>query len=317
MEDDQLSDEFLIEAIAGEAMWALERLYRRYRGRFYAMAYRMTSDHMVAEELVQDAFFAIWQNSGSYDPATGKVSTWLFSIIYHATVNYLRDVRRRSALQQVTWLEVEADERCVLPDVWDQIWRTVQNAEIRASVSKLALERRLPIELAFFWGWTHSEIALHCQLPLGTVKARIRLGLQQLKQELEQRAAGQAISSSNKRKGKMKSKPVATTVVIQAKESICTAENICASGYELYGDGPRRCFGYTEWLALVEQVAVFEFHGTSGSFTARKERRLHGRTYWYAYTSGSTAGRKTYLGKSAELTLARLEAMAKKLYMTR
>ncbi|MGI9062103.1 MAG: RNA polymerase sigma factor [Ktedonobacteraceae bacterium] len=97
MEDGQLSDEFLIEAIAGEAMWALERLYRRYRGRFYAMAYRMTSDHMVAEELVQDAFFAIWQHSRSYDPAAGTVSTWLFSIIYHGTIDYLRDVRRRSA----------------------------------------------------------------------------------------------------------------------------------------------------------------------------------------------------------------------------
>lgn len=314
MEDDQLSDEFLIEAIAGEAMWALERLYRRYRGRFYAMAYRMTSDHMVAEELVQDAFFAIWQRSRSYDRAAGTVSTWLFSIIYHGTVDYLRDVRRRSALQQVTWLEVEADEHCALPDVWDHIWRTVQNAEIRACVSKLTLERRLPIELAFFWGWSHNEIALHCHLPLGTVKARIRLGLRQLKQELEQKSAGQGISASNKRKGNMKPRPASTTVVVQAKERNCAAENICATGYELYGDGPCRCFWYTEWVALVEQIAVFEFRGTSGCFTARKERRLHGRTYWYAYTWGKTTGRKTYLGKSAELTLARLESMAKKLY---
>lgn len=313
MEDDQLSDEFLIDAIAGGAMWALERLYRRYRGRFYAMAYRMTSDHMVAEELVQDAFFAIWQRSLSYDPAAGTVHSWLISIIYHGTVNYLRDVRRRSALQQVTWLEVEADERCAVPDVWEQIWRTIQNAEIRACLSRLTLERRLPIELAFFWGWTHSEIAQHYHLPLGTVKARIRLGLRQLKQELEQRAVGKAISSGNIHKGKVKSSPAAT-VVIQAAESSSATGSICATGYELYDDGVCRCFGYTEWVALVEQIAVFEFRGTAGCFTARKERRLHGRTYWYAYTWGRTNGRKTYLGKSAELTLARLEAMAKKLY---
>src|ERR1700676_5213798 len=118
MEDDQLSDELLIDAIAGGAMWALERLDHRYRGRFYALAYRMTADHMVAEELVQDAFLSIWQRSRSYDPAEGAVSGWLFSIIYHSTVDYLRGVRRHSSLQQVTLQELEADERYAVPDVW-------------------------------------------------------------------------------------------------------------------------------------------------------------------------------------------------------
>jgi RNA polymerase sigma-70 factor, ECF subfamily len=98
MEEDELSDEFLIEAIAGGAMWALERLCQRYRGRFYALAF-LTADKMVAEELVQDTFLALWQSATSYDPQAGPVRGWLFSIIYHHTVDYLRSLRRRSSLQ--------------------------------------------------------------------------------------------------------------------------------------------------------------------------------------------------------------------------
>ena len=98
MEEDEISDEFLIEAIAGGAMWALERLCHRYRGRFYALAFRMTTDKMVAEELVQDTFLALWRNATSYDPQAGPVRGRLFSIIYHHTIDYLRSLRRRSSL---------------------------------------------------------------------------------------------------------------------------------------------------------------------------------------------------------------------------
>ncbi len=87
MEKDELSDEFLMEAIAGRAMWALERLYHRYSRRCYTLAHRMTADTMVAEELVQDTFLAVWQRATSYVPGAGPVRGWLFSIIYHNTVN--------------------------------------------------------------------------------------------------------------------------------------------------------------------------------------------------------------------------------------
>ena len=129
MEEDELSDEFLIDAIAGGVMWALERLYHRYSGRFHALAYRMTADNMVAEELVQDAFFAVWQSATSYAPQAGPVRGWLFSIIYHHAINYLRGVRRRSTLQ-VPWQEVEAYERFALSDVWEEAWSSVQSAEL-------------------------------------------------------------------------------------------------------------------------------------------------------------------------------------------
>jgi len=328
MEEDELSDEFLIDAIAGGAMWALERLYHRYRGRFHALAYRMTADNMVAEELVQDAFFAVWQSATSYAPQAGPVRGWLFSIIYHHAIDYLRGVRRRSALQ-VPWQEVEAYERFALSDVWEEAWSSVQSAELHVCLMQLPTEQRAVIELAYFRGWTHGEIAQRCQIPLGTVKARIRLGVRHLRRALEQGGSEKtpACGGPSDQSGAYSvecgfiqhvvpidrgpsagGKPrQAATAVVQV------TENGCAAGYELCRDGSCRCFGYTEWEHLVEHIEAFEFRGTAGSFIARKERRIHGRVYWYAYTWESAGRRKTYLGRPAELTLARLEAMARKL----
>ncbi len=116
-DEGELSDQFLIDAIAGKGMWALERLYDRYGKRFYALAYRMTADHMAAEELVQDAFLAIWQSAKLYAPQAGPVRNWLFSIIYHQTLDYLRSIRRRTALQQIPLQEVEEYERFALSDI--------------------------------------------------------------------------------------------------------------------------------------------------------------------------------------------------------
>jgi RNA polymerase sigma factor (sigma-70 family) len=306
MEEDELSDEFLIEAIVGGAMWAFERLCHRYKGRLYAFAFRMTADQMVAEELVQDTFLALWQNATSYDPQASPVRGWLFSIIYHHTVDYLRSLRRRSSLQQVQWQEVEAYERFALSDVWEQAWSSAQIAELHACLKQLPTEQRTVIELAYFEGWTNTEIAQRCKIPLGTVKTRIRLGVRHLRRALEQEGVGKTLSS-NKYNGEAKPR-------LAAQMFVQVTENGCAAGYELCGDKSCRCFGYTEWDRLIEQIETFEFRGAAGSFIARKEKRAHGCAYWYAYTWGSAGRRKTYLGRPADLTLARLEAMASKLY---
>jgi|GEM_PF-200930 len=305
MEEDGLSDEFLIDAIAGGGMWAIERLYDRYGKRFYALAYRMTADHMVSEELVQDAFLSVWQSASSYVPQTGPARNWLFSIIYHRTLSYLRSVRLRSTFQQVPLQEIEAFERFVLSDVWDQVWSAAQNAELHACLMQLPAEQREVIELAYFWGWTHTEIAQRRQLPLGTVKARLRLGVLHLRRAFEQ-SGGEKLLPSDTSHGHVKAKQVAT--VIQATEIGC------AAGYELYREGTVTCFGYSEWERIIEQIETFEFRGVAGSFIARKERRIRGHAYWYAYIWGSAGRRKAYLGRTTQLTLPCLEAMARKLH---
>ena len=186
------TDEVLILAIAGGAAWAMEPLYQRYSRILYSLAYRMVSDHQIAEDLLQDAFLSVWKRATSYSPQAGAVRSWLISIVHHKTIDYLRSVRRRSALKEAAWEEVELDESTAFPDVWDEAWRSVQSSHVRAALMNIPTEQRMVIELAYFQGWTHAEIADGCQMPLGTVKARMRLGLQHLKKALAQMGVNEA-----------------------------------------------------------------------------------------------------------------------------
>ncbi len=183
---DELSDEALINALAEGAEWAMEPLYERYNRVLYSLAYRMVADHQVAEDLLQDAFLSVWRRASSYSPQSGSVRSWLISIVHHRTIDYLRAVRRRAGLKEVTWEEVELDERTAFPDVWEEALRSVQSAQLRAALLNIPSEQRMVIELAYFQGWTHSEIAAGCEIPLGTVKARMRLGLSHLRVLLAQ-----------------------------------------------------------------------------------------------------------------------------------
>jgi RNA polymerase sigma factor (sigma-70 family) len=182
-----LSDERLIKAIGNGAIWAMEQLYRRYSVLLYSLTYRMVADHQVAEDLLQEAFLSIWHHARSYSPQAGTVRNWLFSIVHHRTIDYLRAVRRRaSSLREAPWEEVEQDERSAVPDVWHEAWRSVQSGQVRRALMEVPIEQRMVIELAYFQGWTHSEIAEGCHIPLGTVKTRMRLGLMHLKRVLEE-----------------------------------------------------------------------------------------------------------------------------------
>ena len=129
--------------------------------------------------------------------------------------------------------------------------------------------------------------------------------MRHLRKALEHEGA-EKILTSNKNNGESKSR-LTEMVIVQVM-------NGCVSGYGLCGEESCRCFGYSEWECLIEQIETFEFRGTAGCFIARKEKRAHSCAYWYAYTWGSVGRRKTYLGRPAELTLARLEAIASKLY---
>ncbi len=96
---DEPSDEALLDAIAGGATWAMESLYQRYSRMLYSLAYRMVADHQVAEDLLQDAFMAVWKRSTSFSPQAGGARNWLISILHHRAIDYLRKVRRRSVIQ--------------------------------------------------------------------------------------------------------------------------------------------------------------------------------------------------------------------------
>ena len=184
---DTCSDEALLQAIAGGAVWAMEVLYQRYHRLLYTVASRLVSDHHLAENLVQEVFFAVWRHATSYALQAGSVRRWLVSIMYHHAIDYLRSAGCRFRWKEVSWEKAEEEEGLVFPDVWEEAWRAVQRAQVRAALMNLPNEQRLVIELVYFQGWTQREIAERYQLPLGTVKGRIRLGLWHLKRTLEQR----------------------------------------------------------------------------------------------------------------------------------
>ena len=180
----ELSDEALLSAIAGGAVWAMDTLYQRYSRILYSLAYRMVADHQIAEDLLQDAFLSVWRRSISFSPQAGMARSWLISIVHHRAIDHLRRVRRRSSVQEAPLEELEFDETTAVADVWDEAWRSIQSSQVRAALMKIPTEQRMVIELAYFQGWTHAEIAEGTQTPLGTVKARMRLGLNHLKRAL-------------------------------------------------------------------------------------------------------------------------------------
>jgi RNA polymerase sigma factor (sigma-70 family) len=181
-----LSDEALLKAIAGGAVWAMDSLYARYSHLLYSLAYRMVADRQIAEDLLQDSFLSVWRRSNSYSPQSGAARSWLISIVHHRAIDHLRKVRRRAGVQEAPLEEADLDETTAYPDVWVEAWQSIQSTQVRAALMKIPPEQRLVIELAYFQGWTHSEIAEGTQTPLGTVKARMRLGLQHLKHALEE-----------------------------------------------------------------------------------------------------------------------------------
>src|SRR5207245_6864916 len=104
----ELSDEALLNEIAGGAVWAMDSLYERYSRMLYSLAYRMVADHQVAEDLLQDAFLAVWRRAISYSPQTGAARSWLISILHHRTIDYLRKVRRQSSRSEEHTSELQS-----------------------------------------------------------------------------------------------------------------------------------------------------------------------------------------------------------------
>lgn len=174
----QLPDESLIERVATGEQQALLHLYDRYSGRVYALALRMLGDSMTAEEVTQDVFLKLWSRARSYLSSRGSFAPWLLTIARNTALDRLRLERRRPTLAdddepEETWQDI-ADEQSTLEEAR---WRSLHFA-----VQALPLEQRQVIELAYYQGLSHSQIAEYLGWPVGTVKTRLRLGMEQLRQ---------------------------------------------------------------------------------------------------------------------------------------
>ena len=172
-------DNALIEALAGRDLSALSALYDRYGRVSYTLAYRILGEPETAEDVVQDAFLAAWRGAGTFRRERGNVRSWLLSIVHHRAVDVLR---RRTAFRPAP-LEAAADAASDA-DTADEAARNVERGSVRAALGTLPEAQRRTIELAYFGGYTQSELAELMGVPLGTVKGRMRIGLQKMRRVL-------------------------------------------------------------------------------------------------------------------------------------
>jgi RNA polymerase sigma-70 factor (ECF subfamily) len=179
----RLGDEDLMGLVRGGDPVAFEVVYERHRTVAYSLAYRMCGRRPLAEDVLQEAFLSAWRRSASYDPARGSVRTWLLGIVHHRAVDALRrtggDGRRRIDVP-VEELDFDAGV-----NVDDDVIERERAGVVRTALADLPPDQGRVIELAYFGGFTHTEIAAMLDQPVGTIKGRMRLGLDKLRIRFE------------------------------------------------------------------------------------------------------------------------------------
>jgi RNA polymerase sigma-70 factor (ECF subfamily) len=168
----------LIERIKRQDQSALTELYEAYGGFVYNMAMHVLRNETAAEEVTQDIFFQIWRKPDSWNPEKGRLSSWLLAATRYRAIDRLRREERRPIRQSIA-----LDDLAHLLASHDTVGDSQQDSGrlLRELLKDLPAEQRQVINLAFFRGMTHAEIAEHLNLPLGTVKGRVRLALEKLR----------------------------------------------------------------------------------------------------------------------------------------
>jgi RNA polymerase sigma-70 factor, ECF subfamily len=179
---ERLADEDLMGIEGEAAARAFEVIYDRHAGAAYSLAYRILGARAPAEDAVQEAFLTVWRTRARYLPERGSVRTWLLAIAHRRAI----DVLRRSVVHDRRRTDVEdLHEREEAPERTEaEVVRREDTREVRAALDGLPASQRKVLELAYFGGFTHREIATMLEEPLGTIKGRMRLGLEKLRDAL-------------------------------------------------------------------------------------------------------------------------------------
>lgn len=177
MSSDERSDEELMSSIQRKDVRALEAFYDKHRAFAYALALRTLGNVSDAEDVVQEAFLNAWRSAETYRAERSNPRSWILSIVHHRSIDKLRG--RQSRVQAV---ELEAGMNAPdSADVWREVSENLTGEDVRRALEHLPIEQRETIELAYFKGYTHTQIADLMDVPLGTVKGRMRIGLHKLK----------------------------------------------------------------------------------------------------------------------------------------
>jgi RNA polymerase sigma-70 factor (ECF subfamily) len=177
-----LADEEVMLLVQGGSPRAFELLYDRHGGAAFSLAYRMVGNRVMAEDISQEAFLSIWRSRLRYDLRRGSVRTWVLGIVHNRAIDALRRSlvhdRRRETAEGIEERQ-EAPERTEV-----EAARREEARNVRSALEALPEEQRRTIELAYFGGFSHSQIAELLDMPIGTVKGRMRLGLDKLRRQL-------------------------------------------------------------------------------------------------------------------------------------
>jgi len=176
----------LIKLIAQARQDAINELYERYKRLVFSVAFAIVGDHSVAEEITLDVFVQVWQRAGSYRPELAKVSTWMIAITRNHAIDILRWHRSRPEANSVHWEDIAAQDGPHTHNLEEQLEAALKKEKVRKAVAQLPAEQRQALALAYFKGYTQAQISEALKQPLGTIKTRIRLGMQKLRKLLEE-----------------------------------------------------------------------------------------------------------------------------------
>ena len=179
----RLADEELMQLVGGGDPLAFEVVFDRHGDAAFSLAYRMVGSRAGAEDVVQEAFISIWRSRQRYDPDRGSVRSWILGIVHNRTIDALRrnlvHDRRRGSAEGM-------EERFEAPERTDsEVQRREEARSVREAIESLPGDQERVIELAYFGGFTHSQIAEMLGEPIGTIKGRMRLGLEKLRRQLQ------------------------------------------------------------------------------------------------------------------------------------
>jgi RNA polymerase sigma-70 factor (ECF subfamily) len=180
---ERLADEELMPLIGRRDAAAFEVFYDRHGGVAYSLAYRIVGERGAAEDVTQEAFISIWRSGARFDPTRGSVRSWTLSVVRNRAIDALR-----SKAGQAPKLTLDDDsileQRQAEELTEEEAMRHETASEVRGAIGQLPGEQSKVIELAYFGGFSQSEIARMLGVPLGTVKGRMRLGLEKIRTEL-------------------------------------------------------------------------------------------------------------------------------------
>jgi len=177
---EHLSDHGLLALVGRGDREAFARLYDMYGAAAYSLALRIVRDRELAADVVQNVFLAVWTGATQFDPGRGQPSTWIMTMTHHKAV----DVVRREQRRRTEPLEVAGDEAAEGAPVEEQAWRGVARDQVRAALRRLPDPHREVLELAYFAGYTQTELADRLAVPIGTVKSRTFAAMKGLREQL-------------------------------------------------------------------------------------------------------------------------------------